>query len=452
MANSKKIYSCNICGAKYPKWMGQCSQCGEWNTVDEEIIKTKRKNDPDIILKKSKLKEIKEIDTESNQRININDSELNRVLGGGIVPGSVILLSGEPGIGKSTLILQISISIKRKVLYISGEESQQQIKLRADRIAKNQTECYILTETNLESILKSVESLMPELIIIDSIQTIQTDIIENIQGSMPQIKECTSTLIKVAKQTSIPIIIIGHITKDGNIAGPKVLEHMVDVVLNFEGDKNNLYRILRSKKNRFGSTSEIGIYEMLNTGLMVVENPSELFTLNRKNQLSGNCIGITLDGNRSIMIEIQALVSSAIYGTPQRICNGFNSKRLNMLLAVLEKKVGFKIGVKDVFINITGGIKIDDPALDLAVVFSILSSNINLSIENGTCFCAEVGLSGELRNVKNIDIRISEAERLGYNKIIISKNSKIQADKSKIKILKFSKLSQVVKEVFKEQG
>ena len=452
MANSKKIYSCNICGAKYPKWMGQCSQCGEWNTVDEEIIKIKRKNDHDIILKKSKLKEIKEIETESNQRININDSELNRVLGGGIVPGSVILISGEPGIGKSTLILQISISIKRKVLYISGEESQQQIKLRANRIAKNQTECYILTETNLESILKSVESLMPELIIIDSIQTIQTDIIENIQGSMPQIKECTSTLIKVAKQTSIPIIIIGHITKDGNIAGPKVLEHMVDVVLNFEGDKNNLYRILRSKKNRFGSTSEIGIYEMLNTGLMVVENPSELFTLNRENQLSGNCIGITLDGNRSIMIEIQALVSSAIYGTPQRICNGFNSKRLNMLLAVLEKKVGFKIGVKDVFINITGGIKIDDPALDLAVVFSILSSNINLSIENDTCFCAEVGLSGELRNVKNIDIRISEAERLGYNKIIISKNSKIQADKYKIKIYKFSKLSEVVKEVFKEQG
>ena len=451
MASTKKIYSCNNCGAKYPKWMGQCSQCGEWNTVDEEIIQSKKKSEPNIILNKSKLKEIKEIDTETTERIKISDNELNRVLGGGIVPGSVILISGEPGIGKSTLILQISIFIKRKVLYISGEESQQQIKLRANRISKNHNECYILTETNLELILKSIEALMPDLIVIDSIQTIQTDGIENIQGSTPQIKECTSTLIKVAKQTGIPIIVIGHITKDGNIAGPKVLEHMVDVVLNFEGDKNNLYRILRSKKNRFGSTSEIGIYEMLDTGLNIVKNPSELFTSNRENQLSGNCIGITLDGNRSIMIEIQALVSSAVYGTPQRISNGFNSKRLNMLLAVLEKKAGFKIGVKDIFINITGGIKIDDPALDLAVIFSILSSNTNLSIKNGLCFCAEVGLSGELRNVKNIDIRISEAERLGYNKIIISSNSKTQNKTNQIKILKFSKLSDVVKEVFKEQ-
>ena len=451
MASTKKIYSCNNCGAKYPKWMGQCSQCGEWNTVDEEIIQSKKKSEPNIILNKSKLKEIKEIDAETTERIKISDNELNRVLGGGIVPGSVILISGEPGIGKSTLILQISISIKRKVLYISGEESQQQIKLRANRISKNQNECYILTETNLELILKSIEALMPDLIVIDSIQTIQTDGIENIQGSTPQIKECTSTLIKVAKQTGIPIIVIGHITKDGNIAGPKVLEHMVDVVLNFEGDKNNLYRILRSKKNRFGSTTEIGIYEMLDTGLNIVKNPSELFTSNRENQLSGNCIGITLDGNRSIMIEIQALVSSAVYGTPQRISNGFNSKRLNMLLAVLEKKAGFKIGVKDIFINITGGIKIDDPALDLAVIFSILSSNTNLSIKNGLCFCAEVGLSGELRNVKNIDIRISEAERLGYNKIIISSNSKTQNKTSQIDILKFSKLSDVVKEVFKEQ-
>ena len=451
MASTKKIYSCNNCGAKYPKWMGQCSQCGEWNTVDEEIIQSKKKSEPNIILNKSKLKKIKEIDAETNERIKIGDNELNRVLGGGIVPGSVILISGEPGIGKSTLILQISISIKRKVLYISGEESQQQIKLRANRISKNQNECYILTETNLELILKSIEALMPDLIVIDSIQTIQTDGIENIQGSTPQIKECTSTLIKVAKQTGIPIIVIGHITKDGNIAGPKVLEHMVDVVLNFEGDKNNLYRILRSKKNRFGSTSEIGIYEMLDTGLNIVKNPSELFTSNRENQLSGNCIGITLDGNRSIMIEIQALVSSAVYGTPQRISNGFNSKRLNMLLAVLEKKAGFKIGVKDIFINITGGIKIDDPALDLAVIFSILSSNTNLSIENGLCFCAEVGLSGELRNVKNIDIRISEAERLGYDKIIISSNSKTQNKTTQIDVLKFSKLSDVVKEVFKEQ-
>lgn len=451
MSNVKKIFSCNNCGAKYPKWMGMCSQCGEWNTVEEEIIQSKNKNEPKIILNTTKIKEIKEINYETNERIKINDSELNRVLGGGIVQGSLILISGEPGIGKSTLILQLSIATKRKVLYISGEESQQQIKLRADRISKIQTECYILTETNLESILKSVESLMPEIIVVDSIQTIQTNSIENIQGSTAQIKECTSTFIKLAKQTGIPIFIIGHITKEGNIAGPKVLEHMVDVVLNFEGDKNNLFRILRSKKNRFGSTSEIGIYEMLDRGLVIVENPSELFTSNRNNQLSGNCIGITIDGMRPIMIEIQALVSSAVYGTPQRISNGFNSKRLNMLLAVLEKKVGFKIGIKDIFINITGGIKIDDPALDLAVIFSILSSNTNLTIENDICLCSEIGLSGELRSVKNIDIRISEAERLGYKKIIVSQNSKIQAKANKIKILKFSKLGDVVKEIFKEQ-
>ena len=451
MATIKKNFSCNNCGAKYPKWMGQCIQCGEWNTIEEEIIKSKKIPEQKILENNSKVQEIKDISTQKNERIKIYDNELNRVLGGGLVPGSLILISGEPGIGKSTLILQISISINKKVLYVSGEESQQQIKIRADRISNNQTECYILTETNLELIIKSIENILPEIIVIDSIQTIQTDNIDNSQGSTPQIKECTSTLIKVAKQTGIPIIIIGHITKDGNIAGPKVLEHMVDVVLNFEGDKNHQYRILRSKKNRFGSTSEIGIYEMFNKGLQVVKNPSELFTSNRDEALSGNSIGITIDGNRSIMVEIQALVSSAVYGTPQRISNGFNSKRLNMLLAILEKKLGFKIGIKDVFINITGGIKIEDPALDLAVVSSILSSNTNLSIDSKVCFCAEIGLSGELRNVSNINLRISEAERLGYEKIIISKGSKLNYINSKIQILKFSKLNDVVKEVFREQ-
>ena len=431
--------------------MGQCIQCGEWNTIEEEIIKSKKIPEQKILENNSKVQEIKDISTQKNERIKIYDNELNRVLGGGLVPGSLILISGEPGIGKSTLVLQISISINKKVLYVSGEESQQQIKIRADRISNNQTECYILTETNLELILKSIENILPEIIVIDSIQTIQTDNIDNSQGSTPQIKECTSTLIKVAKQTGIPIIIIGHITKDGNIAGPKVLEHMVDVVLNFEGDKNHQYRILRSKKNRFGSTSEIGIYEMFDKGLQIVKNPSELFTSNRDEALSGNSIGITIDGNRSIMVEIQALVSSAVYGTPQRISNGFNSKRLNMLLAILEKKLGFKIGIKDVFINITGGIKIEDPALDLAVVSSILSSNTNLSIDSKVCFCAEIGLSGELRNVSNINLRISEAERLGYNKIIISKGSKLNYINSKIQILKFSKLNDVVKEVFREQ-
>lgn len=426
-------------------------QCGEWNTIEEEIIKSKKIPEQKILENNSKVQEIKDISTQKNERIKIYDNELNRVLGGGLVPGSLILISGEPGIGKSTLILQISISINKKVLYVSGEESQQQIKIRADRISNDQTECYILTETNLELILKSIENILPEIIVIDSIQTIQTDNIDNSQGSTPQIKECTSTLIKVAKQTGIPIIIIGHITKDGNIAGPKVLEHMVDVVLNFEGDKNHQYRILRSKKNRFGSTSEIGIYEMFDKGLQIVKNPSELFTSNRDENLSGNSIGITIDGNRSIMVEIQALVSSAVYGTPQRISNGFNSKRLNMLLAILEKKLGFKIGIKDVFINITGGIKIEDPALDLAVVSSILSSNTNLSIDSKVCFCAEIGLSGELRNVSNINLRISEAERLGYEKIIISKGSKLNYINSKIKILEFSKLNDVVKEVFREQ-
>ena len=431
--------------------MGQCIQCGEWNTIEEEIIKSKKIPEQKILENNSKVQEIKDISTQKNERIKIYDNELNRVLGGGLVPGSLILISGEPGIGKSTLILQISISINKKVLYVSGEESQQQIKIRADRISNDQTECYILTETNLELILKSIENILPEIIVIDSIQTIQTDNIDNSQGSTPQIKECTSTLIKVAKQTGIPIIIIGHITKDGNIAGPKVLEHMVDVVLNFEGDKNHQYRILRSKKNRFGSTSEIGIYEMFDKGLQIVKNPSELFTSNRDEALSGNSTGITIDGNRSIMVEIQALVSSAVYGTPQRISNGFNSKRLNMLLAILEKKLGFKIGIKDVFINITGGIKIEDPALDLAVVSSILSSNTNLSIDSKVCFCAEIGLSGELRNVSNINLRISEAERLGYEKIIISKGSKLNYINSKIQILKFSKLNDVVKEVFREQ-
>ena len=451
MATIKKNFSCNNCGAKYPKWMGQCVQCNEWNTIEEEIVKSKKIPEQKILENNSKVQEIKDISTQKNERIKIYDNELNRVLGGGLVPGSLILISGEPGIGKSTLVLQISISVNKKVLYVSGEESQQQIKIRADRISNDQTECYILTETNLELILKSIENILPEIIVIDSIQTVQTDNIDNSQGSTPQIKECTSTLIKVAKQTGIPIIIIGHITKDGNIAGPKVLEHMVDVVLNFEGDKNHQYRILRSKKNRFGSTSEIGIYEMFDKGLQIVKNPSELFTSNRDEALSGNSIGITIDGNRSIMVEIQALVSSAVYGTPQRISNGFNSKRLNMLLAILEKKLGFKIGIKDIFINITGGIKIEDPALDLAVVSSILSSNTNLSIDSKVCFCAEIGLSGELRNVSNINLRISEAERLGYEKIIISKGSKLNSNNSKIQILKFSKLNDVVKEVFREQ-
>ena len=418
MIPTQKIYSCKICGAKYPKWLGQCIKCGSWNSIEEEFVKKNPKKD--LIKSDGVVKKISEIESLENTRIRFNDNEFNRVLGSGLVRGSVVLISGEPGIGKSTILLQNSINSQENVLYVSGEESAEQLKLRAERISENPKNCYVLTETNLEIILKNINKIKPSIVVLDSIQTVQTDLFDNSPGSTTQIKECASILIKLAKSTGIPVLIVGHITKDGNIAGPKMLEHMVDTVLHFEGDKQHQFRILRSKKNRFGSTNEIGIYQMNEKGLQIVANPSELFVSKKENSESGSAIAVTLDGDRSIMIEVQALVSSAVYGTPQRISNGFNSKRLNMLLAILEKKAGFKIGVKDVFINITGGIKIEDTAIDLAVVAAILSSNINIAINNDTCFCAEVDLSGELRSVSNIDKRISEAERLGYKKIIIS--------------------------------
>jgi DNA repair protein RadA/Sms len=450
LSKTKTIYNCFNCGAKFPKWMGQCSQCNEWNTIKEKIVRKEKPNEP--IFKENIVRDISTIETCEKERIIFNDSEFNRVLGGGLVRGSVILISGEPGIGKSTILLQNSINSNEKVLYISGEESAEQLNLRSKRISNSPKNCFVLTETNIETILKNVEKTKPEIIVIDSIQTVQTDLFDNSQGSTTQIKECTSILIKLAKNIGIPILIVGHITKDGNIAGPKILEHMVDVVLHFEGDKQHQFRILRSKKNRFGSTNEIGIYQMNEKGLQIVLNPSELFISKKDTLESGTAIAVTLDGDRSIMIEVQALVSSAVYGTPQRISNGFNSKRLNMLLAILEKKAGFKIGVKDVFINITGGIKIDDTAIDLAVVSAILSSNINISINSDTCFCAEIDLSGELRGVSNVDRRISEAERLGYNKIIVSNNSKIGYNVKKIEVLKLKNLDQVVKQIFKERG
>ena len=449
MISKQKIYSCKICGAQYPKWLGQCGKCGSWNSIEEDIIKKGAKND--LVKSKSVVKNISEITSLKNERIKFTDDEFNRVLGGGLVRGSVVLISGEPGIGKSTILLQNSINSPESVLYVSGEESAEQLKLRAERISKNPKNCYVLTETNLEIILKNINKIKPDVVVLDSVQTVQTDLFDNSPGSTTQIKECTSILIKLAKSIGLPILIVGHITKDGNIAGPKILEHMVDTVLHFEGDKQHQFRILRSKKNRFGSTNEIGIYEMDQSGLKTVANPSELFVSKKQNTEPGSAIAVTLDGDRSIMIEIQALVSSAVYGTPQRISNGFNSKRLNMLLAILEKKAGFKIGVKDVFINITGGIKIEDTAIDLAVVSAILSSNINVSVTNGTCFCAEIDLSGELRSVSNIDKRISEAERLGYKKIIVSNNSKIGYTPKLIQTVKLKNLSQVVKEIFTEK-
>src|SRR5690606_18628318 len=365
---------------------------------------------------------INEIDTHQEVRMNTLDSELNRVLGGGIVPGSVVLLGGEPGIGKSTLLLQLSLQLPYKVLYVSGEESQKQIKMRAERINPNNNSCYILTETNTQNIFRQVEQTEPDIVIIDSIQTLHTDYVESSAGSVSQIKECTAELIKFAKETATPVILIGHITKDGNIAGPKILEHMVDTVLQFEGDRSHLYRLLRAHKNRFGSTSELGIYEMRGDGLREVSNPSEILISRNEEGLSGTAIAATIEGMRPLLIEIQALVSSAVYGMPQRSTTGYNVKRLNMILAVLEKRVGFKLASKDVFLNITGGINIIDPAIDLAVVAAVLSSNIDVAIDKRTCFAGEVGLAGEVRPVIRVEQRISEAEKLGFTSIVISKH------------------------------
>ena len=382
MSKIKTTFVCNDCGSNFPKWQGQCTSCKSWNSISEEVIlKPKNnsweKNNFDNV-KTSTPQKISNIVYREEDRLVTLDTELNRVLGGGIVPGSLILLGGEPGIGKSTLLLQVAIKLPYSTLYISGEESQSQIKMRANRMNHESDECYILTEISLESIFKQVEKIKPQILIIDSIQTLKTDLIDSAPGSISQIKTCTSELINFAKKTSTPVIIIGHITKDGNIAGPKILEHMVDTVLQFEGDRNHVYRILRVNKNRFGSTNEIGVYEMNVKGLKEITNPSEILISKKNQELSGNAISATIEGMRPFMIEVQALVSTAVYGTPQRSSTGYNSKRLNMLLAVLEKRVGFRLASKDVFLNITGGISVDDTALDLAVVAAIISSNEDL--------------------------------------------------------------------------
>ena len=453
MAVTKTSYCCQNCGAQHSKWLGQCSSCKEWNTLIEEVIKKSSKVNLGLSTDQLKSKAIlvNEIDFEKDPRLLIEDKELNRVLGGGVVPGSLVLIGGEPGIGKSTLLLQISLEIKNKVLYVTGEESQQQIRRRANRINNHSNQCFILNETNVEAIISNINTIKPELVIIDSIQTLQTDIIDSSPGSVSQIKESASQFLNYSKKTNLPVFLVGHITKDGGIAGPKILEHMVDVVLQFEGDRNNIYRILRAKKNRFGSTAEIGIYEMLNNGLRQVTNPSELLISNNKTSLSGNAIASTIEGIRPIMIEIQALVSSAVYGTPQRSTTGFNAKRLNMLLAVLEKRAGFKLSSKDVFLNITGGIKIDDPAMDLAVVAAILSSNFNIPLQKGICFAAEIGLSGELRSVPKIDQRINEAEKLGFEILVVSEAAKISFVPKKLKIISYSRIEELIKNLFKGQ-
>lgn len=454
MAKVKTSFFCQSCGTQYAKWQGQCNACKEWNTVIEEIIqkeeKTVWKASSTEVKRVSKPLRIKEIDSTQEIRMNTCDGELNRVLGGGIVPGSLILLGGEPGIGKSTLLLQISLKLPYKTLYVSGEESQKQIKMRAERITSNTDNCYILTETKTQNIFRQIEEIEPEIVIIDSIQTLHTDYIESAAGSISQIRETTAELIKFAKETNVPVILIGHITKDGNIAGPKILEHMVDTVLQFEGDRNHIYRLLRSIKNRFGSTNELGIYEMYGEGLKEVENPSEILISNKEEQLSGSAISATMEGNRPLLIEVQALVSTAAYGNPQRSSTGFDSRRLNMLLAVLEKRCGFRLSQKDVFLNIAGGIKVDDPAIDLAVISAVLSSGEDVYIPSTVSFAAEVGLSGEIRPVSRIDQRISEAEKLGFERIFISKyNQKgLNIKNHKIQIIFVSRVDEVFSVLF----
>lgn len=452
MAKVKTAFFCQSCGAQYPKWLGQCPACKQWNTLVEEVIQKEEKNTWKSVTsapkRVSKPLKIQEIDSAEEIRMDTRDGELNRVLGGGIVPGSMVLLGGEPGIGKSTLLLQISLGLPFKVLYVSGEESQKQIKMRADRINPDNNYCYILTETNTQNIFRQIESVAPDVLIIDSIQTLHTDYIESSAGTVSQIKECTAELTKFAKETGTPVIIIGHITKDGSIAGPKMLEHMVDTVLQFEGDRNYVYRILRALKNRFGSTAELGIYEMQGNGLREVSNPSEILISHRKEELSGTAIAATLEGMRPLMIEVQALVSTAVYGTPQRSATGYNLKRLNMILAVLEKRAGFRLGAKDVFLNITGGISVDDPAIDLGVVGAILSSNEDIPVPKDYCFAGEVGLSGEIRPVNRIDQRIQEAEKLGFSTIFVSKYNKIAYTGKGIQVVLVSKIEDVVSYLF----
>ena len=458
MAKTKTTYFCQSCGYESPKWLGKCPSCQQWNTFVEEIIEKANSAIPNWKVaststqRAAKPSAIHEIHYNEEHRIATPDGELNRVLGGGIVNGSLILIGGEPGIGKSTLMLQIALNLPHvKVLYVSGEESDQQIKMRAERLsASPKADCYILTETNTQNIFKQIELLEPGLVIIDSIQTLYSSHIESTPGSVSQVRECAAEMLRFAKESSTPVFLIGHITKDGTIAGPKILEHMVDTVLQFEGDRHHVYRIIRTVKNRFGSSSELGIYEMSGNGLRQVTNPSEILLSHREEPLSGITISAMLEGLRPILIETQALVSQSAYGTPQRSSTGFDTKRMNMLLAVLEKRCGFRISAKDVFLNIAGGLRVEDPAIDLGVVVAIISSHEDLPISPKICFAAEVGLSGEIRAVNRIDQRIAEAEKLGFEAIYISKYNKkgLDAKKYRIEIKTVSKVEEVFSALF----
>ncbi|MGB2231857.1 MAG: DNA repair protein RadA [Flavobacteriaceae bacterium] len=448
MSKVKTAFFCQNCGSQFSKWQGQCNSCKSWNTIVEELITTSNPKGGELENSKKRKKstpiKINQIDGSAEVRMRTGDKELDNVLGGGIVPGSLTLLGGEPGIGKSTLLLQIALRLPYKTLYVSGEESLKQVKMRAERIHPGNNHCFILSETNSQLVIKQITDLNPDVVVVDSIQTLHSSYIEASAGSVSQIKACTSELIAFAKKSNIPIVLIGHITKEGHLAGPKILEHMVDTVLQFEGDRNHIFRILRAHKNRFGSTHELGIYEMLGSGLRPVSNPSEILISKKDEVLSGNVIAASLEGMRPLMIEIQALVSTAVYGTPQRSATGFNLKRLHMLLAVLEKRVGFKLGAKDVFLNITGGISVDDTAIDLAVVAAILSSNEDLSVSQDFCFAAEIGLSGEIRPVQRIDQRITEAEKLGFKSIFVSKYNKINLKNVNIRINEIATVEELV--------
>lgn len=451
----KNIFFCSNCGHESAKWLGKCPVCGEWNTfVEEKVVVSKKstiKGKQGGLVESSSPIKISEIEINDEVRIHMPSEELNRVLGGGLVAGSLTLIGGEPGIGKSTLILQNILSIRNKtILYISGEESASQLKLRAERIGKVADNTFILCETNLESIFNHIENLQPQIVIIDSIQTIATPDIESAAGSVSQVRECAASLLRYAKQSGVPVILVGHINKEGSIAGPKVLEHIVDTVLQFEGDRQYLYRILRAIKNRFGSTSEIGIYEMVQKGLREVKNPSEmLLSQNRTESMSGISIGVSVEGVRPFLIEVQSLVSTAAYGTPQRSVTGFDPRRMNMLLAVLEKRVGFKLAQKDVFLNIAGGLKVSDPALDLSVVSAILSSNFDIIVPDGVAMVGEVGLSGEIRTVTRVEQRVAEAQKLGFTTIYIPKgNLKGVKDTFTIEIKEVGKVEQLFRELF----